>query len=432
MTQCTTINKRSHAIVHNTKIWHFYLQAFSQCTSVSTTAHKDAAQQQDLECRHQLEQLHQLTRTLAGDLTDTVQRCQQMHTEGAVLMTRLSAAQHGLDNIKSLMLQQLHMSRRTSIDYGSVGTGAVPALAITPPADVPPLKPSASTAQLPSMLALPGLPSPKGAGTPCAADIAAASSAAAAAAADEPTCSAATPAGTRGLHRTASERLQDPQAASASTSTSHHSPGKPGSSRAAAPGTSTAADCVLELNVRGTILCTLRSTLTQVPGSYLADLFSAAGCQTAAAAAAAAGPEPAQLVRDAQGRPFLPYDPACFAAVVDGLHELQLLGSAQPLALSAAAQHKQPQLQALVQVLGLQQALPVAGVGRGSGAGAGAGAALGNGTLAGPWPALLQQHQQMGGAMGLGAVQASGMPAGPAPAGVRVPNLYSLMAAKGE
>jgi hypothetical protein len=133
-------------------------------------------------------------------------------------------------------------------------------------------------------------------------------------------------------------------------------------------------------------------------------------------------------VRDAQGRPFLPYDPACFAAVVDGLHELQLLGSAQPLALPPAAQHKQPLLQALVQVLGLQQVLPVAGLGRGSGAGAGA--ALGNGTLAGPWPALLQQ--QIGGAMGLGAVQASGMPAGPAPAGVRVPNLYALMAAKGE
>jgi hypothetical protein len=382
---------------------------------VSAAAHADAAQQQGLECRHQLEHLHNLTKTLATDLTDTVQRCQQMHTESAVLMTRLSAAQHGLDNVKSLMLQQLHMSRRSSIDYGScanVREAAAPAPAqpaSSTAAVVPALKPSASTAVLPSMLAVPALPSPQGVDTPSDAEGAAASSAAATAP-DEPSSGAATPAGTRDLHRSASESARD-QTAVPSTSASRHSPAKPGSSRSGEPGTSAAPDTVLELNVRGTTVYTLRSTLALVPGSYLAELF----CPAGHAAAAAASSEPVQLLRDAQGRPFLPYDPTCFAAVLDGLHELQLLGSAQPLVLPPAAQPKQHLLQALVQQLGLQQVLAVAGASMARSA-----------FSAGGLDALASSG------WGLGAVQISGVPAGPAPSGVRVPNMYTLMAGKGE
>jgi hypothetical protein len=181
-----------------------------------------------------------------------------------------------------------------------------------------------------------------------------------------------------------------------------------------------AADAVLELNVRGRPMSALRSALVQVPGSRLAALLGGAPQQQQ------------QLLLDGQGRLFLPYDPACFELVLDGLHELQQLGQAQPLALPPASQHKQPTLQALVQQLGLQRVLPLAAC-----------SPAGLPPAGGAWSSLLQRTsslQQMGqvarsaSAASLGGMHAAGPPplASP-PLGVaQLPNLYALLAAKAE
>ncbi len=410
-----------------------------------------------MEARHQLELLHSLTKNLSGDLSDTVQRCQQLHAEQAVLLTRLAAAQHGcarrpppalpaaaeprprrrslapqaapdrsrprprsLDGIKQLALQQLHQSRRSSFDSGSgPGAAGTPqgAGSATPAASA--VQGDAACALLPSMLAVPRPPSPRVVeGLPGVASVGAWLSDKAAPAAKE-----------QGAPQQAPPQAQL-QASTSAAAEAQAGPSAAAQAKEPAPAlgvpvpeplpAAAGADEVVELNVRGSILTTQRSTLVQVPGSRLAALFGGAG------ASAGSQQQPQQLLLDSQGRPFLPYDPVCFEAVLDGLHELQQQRQAQPLALPPGWQHKQRALQALLAQLGLQQALPLAS----------APAAV---PPAGPWSSLLQRSaslQQLGhmprsaSAASMGGLQANGLPAGAPPPGVIVPNLYALLAAK--
>lgn len=71
------------------------------------------------------------------------------------------------------------------------------------------------------------------------------------------------------------------------------------------------ASDVIDLNVGGHAMSVLRSTLCAVDGSMLACMFSGRWEQ--------------QLVRDAQGRVFLDYNPYCFERIVDCLRDMALV-----------------------------------------------------------------------------------------------------------
>eukprot|EP00803_Ostreobium_quekettii_P010289 evm.model.scf_1207.3 EVM.evm.TU.scf_1207.3 scf_1207:10551-13921(-) len=69
-------------------------------------------------------------------------------------------------------------------------------------------------------------------------------------------------------------------------------------------------DELVELNVQGTIMAALRGTLTQIPDSQLADMFS--------------GDWEDSMKRDSQGRYFLNYTPSCFRKILDYLTTREL------------------------------------------------------------------------------------------------------------
>jgi hypothetical protein len=150
---------------------------------------------------------------------------------------------------------------------------------------------------------------------------------------------------------------------------------------------------VLALNVSGVEMWALRSALLSVPGSRLAAMFGGSGGygsgsgsgskaaagggdsagQAAAAAVptTAATPSPPPLSTDARGRPFLPYRPRAFAAVLAALHEVVALGGVVDGldGPSAAADGdgggpSEQYVAALVRHLGLEGVLQVGGPAR--------------------------------------------------------------------
>ncbi|PNW71775.1 hypothetical protein CHLRE_16g679876v5 [Chlamydomonas reinhardtii] len=108
-------------------------------------------------------------------------------------------------------------------------------------------------------------------------------------------------------------------------------------------GQSGASD-VIRLNVGGTALATSRRTLTLVPDSLLATMFS--------------GGWDDHLTRDPTGAVFLDYDPHLFAALVNWLRGCDLAGPEAPLAEVRVEQDRQEQLLVLVDFLQLQRHVP--------------------------------------------------------------------------
>ncbi|KAG2435939.1 hypothetical protein HXX76_007134 [Chlamydomonas incerta] len=106
----------------------------------------------------------------------------------------------------------------------------------------------------------------------------------------------------------------------------------------------TGASDVIRLNVGGTAMATSRRTLTLLPDSLLATMFS--------------GDWDDHLARDPSGAVFLDYDPALFGALLNWLRACDLAGPEAPLGEVRVEQERQEQLLVLVDFLQLQRCIP--------------------------------------------------------------------------
>lgn len=115
-----------------------------------------------------------------------------------------------------------------------------------------------------------------------------------------------------------------------------------------------AADPVLQLNVSGTVMAALQSTLQSVPGSRLCAMVQDASNGS--------------VPQDSEGRLFLPFDAACFRRLLDALQEMQMFGEAAPLVDESDPAMQRQGIERLAKYLGLHDAL-LAGVGSSDNAG---------------------------------------------------------------
>ncbi|CAD7703281.1 unnamed protein product [Ostreobium quekettii] len=100
-------------------------------------------------------------------------------------------------------------------------------------------------------------------------------------------------------------------------------------------------DDVVELNVQGEVMCTLRGTLTQIPDSKLAYMFN--------------GRWEDKMRKDSQGRYFLNYMPSCFRKILDHLTTRELTGD-HPLPTPTVDADMAASYEILVHHLGLNVA----------------------------------------------------------------------------
>ncbi|GMH33798.1 hypothetical protein BSKO_01632 [Bryopsis sp. KO-2023] len=104
-----------------------------------------------------------------------------------------------------------------------------------------------------------------------------------------------------------------------------------------------ADDDVVELNVQGKIMTTLRGTLTEIPNNGLACLFN--------------GRWEDKIHRDKEGRVFLDFIPQLFRVLLDYLTTLRLARPTDEIPLPKLAGHKALEFQIMVRHLGLEEAL---------------------------------------------------------------------------
>lgn len=140
-------------------------------------------------------------------------------------------------------------------------------------------------------------------------------------------------------------------------------------------------DKVVEINVSGVVVTSLKSVLMQFPDSKLYAMFDATS------------PGDSQPVLDAHKRPFLPYDPICFQALLDALQQHYVLG--KPLHRVNLARKLRDQMDDFLE---------------------------------------MADHLGLGDQFdrSSGTLQYNGVPRGTPPPGVKVGNLYTLLASSND